>query len=70
MTSILEDMDELLGSDNHFLLSNWLNSAKSKATTHEESYAYEWNARTQITVWGRNSTLQVFKIQLIVLKKL
>jgi alpha-N-acetylglucosaminidase len=59
MIDILNDMDDLLGTDNHFLLSNWLNSAKAKATNRDESYMYEWNARTQITVWGQNSTLNV-----------
>ena len=52
MLGILEDMDELLASDRHFLLSNWLETAKAKAQTLEEREIYEWNARCQITLWS------------------
>jgi alpha-N-acetylglucosaminidase len=59
MIDILSDMEELLATDKHFLLSNWLESAKSKAVNQEESFMYEWNARTQITLWGVNYTSNV-----------
>jgi alpha-N-acetylglucosaminidase len=49
-------MDSLLATDRRFLLGNWLESAKSKATTADEKENFEWNARTQITLWGQNST--------------
>jgi len=52
MVEILEDMDELLGSNEYFLLSNWLEAAKAKAQTLEEREIYEWNARCQITLWS------------------
>ena len=52
MVQILKDMEQLLASDPHFLLGDWLESAKAKATNSDESDLYEWNARTQISVWG------------------
>jgi alpha-N-acetylglucosaminidase len=52
MLGILKDMDELLASDRHFLLSNWLETAKTKAQTLEEREIYEWDARCQITLWS------------------
>jgi alpha-N-acetylglucosaminidase len=56
MIQILTDMDTLLASDSHFLLGNWIESAKSKATNKKELDYYEWNARIQLTlwVWGEN----------------
>lgn len=52
MVQILKDMEQLLASESHFLLGNWIESAKAKAKTSDESDLYEWNARTQISVWG------------------
>ena len=49
---ILKDMEQLLASDSHFLLGNWIESAKAKASSPDDSDLYEWNARTQISVWG------------------
>ena len=37
-----------------FLLGSWLEAAKSRATNIKESKQYEYNARTQITLWGPN----------------
>jgi alpha-N-acetylglucosaminidase len=59
MVEILNDMEELLASDDHFLLSNWLESSKLKANIPEERNTYEWNARAQITLWGFNSSTNV-----------
>ena len=52
--------DTLLASDSHFLLGNWIENAKSKATNQKELYYYEWNARLQITLWGQNYTYTVY----------
>lgn len=35
-----------------FLLGPWLEDAKSAATTEEEAARFEWNMRTQISIWG------------------
>lgn len=60
LVDILNDMELLLASDKHFLLANWLQSAKSLATNYDERNQYEWNARTQVTLWGANYTYHVF----------
>lgn len=49
---LLEDIDRLLRTDQHFLLGRWLNSAKALAQTSLERQKYEYNARMQITLWG------------------
>jgi alpha-N-acetylglucosaminidase len=59
MVEILNDTDWLLASDSHFLLGNWIENAKLKATNVKEIEYYEWNARLQITVWGENYTQNV-----------
>ncbi len=56
---MLIDMETLLASDKRFLLYNWLNDAKLKATNNYERELYEWNARAQITLWGQNYTASV-----------
>ncbi|KAI7734981.1 hypothetical protein M8C21_020771 [Ambrosia artemisiifolia] len=48
---IITDIDELLASDDNFLLGTWLESAKRLALTPSEKRQYEWNARTQVTMW-------------------
>ena len=56
MKEILIDMEDLLATDSRFLLGNWLENAKSKATNQFEINLFEWNARNQITLWGTNSS--------------
>ncbi|CAM8970707.1 unnamed protein product [Rhodiola kirilowii] len=48
---LIKDIDTLLGSDDNFLLGTWLESAKKLAVTPSEMKQYEWNARTQVTMW-------------------
>lgn len=60
LIDILNDMETLLATDDHFLLSNWIAGAKSHATNYDERVLYEWNARTQLTLWGSNNTGVVF----------
>ncbi|XP_055956455.1 alpha-N-acetylglucosaminidase isoform X1 [Patella vulgata] len=49
---LLTDVDLLLASDTHFLLSNWIGDALAWATDIVEGALYEYNARNQITLWG------------------
>ncbi|XP_058464610.1 alpha-N-acetylglucosaminidase isoform X1 [Malaya genurostris] len=49
---LLEDLDRLLRSDDHFLLGKWLEAAKAMGRTRLERQKYEYNARNQITLWG------------------
>ena len=60
LIEILDDMEELLASDEHYLLSTWLNRAKAKGSNKYERDLYEFNARSQITLWGSNKTSIVF----------
>ena len=52
LLDLLGDLDMVLGSDDHFLLGTWLESAKALATNDAERKLYEYNARNQITLWG------------------
>ncbi|TBU41733.1 alpha-N-acetylglucosaminidase [Dichomitus squalens] len=55
LLALLDDLDELLATNEHSLLSNWI--ADAKRWTHgadRAAYArlLEYNARNQITLWG------------------
>lgn len=49
---LIDDMDELMGTHEAFLLGKWLEDAKSWGQTASEKQLYEKNARDQITLWG------------------
>lgn len=49
---LMDDLDELLATDVHFLLGKWLSDARKLGTTPAEKDLYEQNARWQVTVWG------------------
>ncbi|XP_054816165.1 alpha-N-acetylglucosaminidase isoform X3 [Prosopis cineraria] len=56
---LIKDIDLLLASDDNFLLGTWLESAKRLAVNPSEMKQYEWNARTQVTMWfDSNQTTQ------------
>eukprot|EP01018_Ginkgo_biloba_P022651 Gb_23620 [translate_table: standard] len=55
---LIRDMDVLLASDDGFLLGPWLESAKQLAQNPSQQQQYEWNARTQITMWFDNTELE------------
>ncbi|XP_024031957.1 alpha-N-acetylglucosaminidase [Morus notabilis] len=52
---LVEDIDTLLACHDGFLLGPWLESAKKLAQNEEEKKQFEWNARTQVTMWFDNS---------------
>ncbi|KAG2671677.1 hypothetical protein I3760_13G007600 [Carya illinoinensis] len=52
---LIKDIDVLLASDDNFLLGTWLESAKKLAKNCHELRQYEWNARTQVTMWFDNT---------------
>ncbi|KAK9128725.1 hypothetical protein Syun_017522 [Stephania yunnanensis] len=52
---LIKDIDTLLASDDNFLLGTWLESAKKLAANPTEMKQYEWNARTQVTMWYDNT---------------
>ena len=50
---LLDDMDTIVSSSEHFLLERWLSSARSLAGNDTKlADFYEFNARNQITLWG------------------
>ncbi|XP_050283732.1 alpha-N-acetylglucosaminidase [Quercus robur] len=52
---LIKDIDILLASDDNFLLGTWLKSANKLAKNPHELKLYEWNARTQVTMWFDNT---------------
>ncbi|KAL0307534.1 UNVERIFIED_CONTAM: Alpha-N-acetylglucosaminidase, partial [Sesamum angustifolium] len=52
---LTKDIDTLLAADDNFLLGTWLESAKKLSVNAEETKQYEWNARTQVTMWYDNT---------------
>lgn len=53
MLDILSDLDKVLMTDDHFLLSNWISDAKRCAGKDNQLASfYEKEARNQITLWG------------------
>lgn len=59
---LIKDIDVLLASDDNFLLGTWLESAKKLATNPTELRQYEWNARTQVTMWYDNTKINQSKL--------
>ncbi len=51
LQKMLLDLDDITGTNEHFLLGKWLKDAKSWAKNEEEAAYYEWNARTIVTIW-------------------
>ena len=47
--------DRLLGTRREFRLGHWTEAARSLGRTPEEKDLYEWNARVQITTWGKRT---------------
>lgn len=52
---LVNDLDKLLASHEGFLLGPWLENAKGLARDQQQEIQYEWNARTQITMWFDNT---------------
>ena len=48
----LHDVDELLATNDEFLLGKWLEDAKRWGETDAERATLEWNARRILTLWG------------------
>ena len=43
----------MLSTRREFLLGPWVASARALGTDAREKALYEWNAKTQITLWGK-----------------
>ncbi len=57
MLDLSDDLDELLATRRELLLGRWLRDARRWATSDAERVLYEWNARTQITLWGPQDSM-------------
>lgn len=51
--NLLLAQDRLLATRSEFRVGRWINQARSLGNTPEEKDLYEWNARVQITTWGK-----------------
>lgn len=49
---LMNDLETILKSHDHFLLGKWLNRASAMATNRLERQSYRFNALNQITLWG------------------
>ncbi|KAG2148979.1 glycoside hydrolase family 89 protein [Suillus clintonianus] len=53
LLQLLHDLDELLLTNDYFLLANWISAARSLSDGNASYAAFlEYNARNQITLWG------------------
>ncbi|KAK1293180.1 hypothetical protein QJS10_CPB17g01867 [Acorus calamus] len=59
---LIKSIDALLASDDNFLLGTWLASANQLAENRQEIRQYEWNARTQVTMWFDNTETNQSKL--------
>ncbi|UCH96563.1 MAG: alpha-N-acetylglucosaminidase C-terminal domain-containing protein, partial [Candidatus Aminicenantes bacterium] len=48
---LIRDIDELLGTNEHFLLGKWIADARKWGGNKKEKDFYEWNARSIVTMW-------------------
>lgn len=49
---IFVDLENILGTNEAFLLGKWIDAAKKCANGSQEEKLFEYNARNQITLWG------------------
>lgn len=54
----LLQQDRLLSSMPDFMVGRWIAQARALGTNAQESDHYEWNARTQITIWGNRDAAE------------
>jgi len=52
------DVDELLATNDEFLLGAWIEDAKRWGQTGAERARLEWNARRVLTLWGKTPALR------------
>lgn len=57
LVQILDDLEQILATHEHFLFGRWIREARAKAKTDQEGDQYEYNMRNQITLWGPNGEI-------------
>ncbi|XP_068641761.1 alpha-N-acetylglucosaminidase-like isoform X2 [Aristolochia californica] len=60
---LVNDIDTLLACHEGFLLGPWLESARNLATDSKQEKQFEWNARTQITMWYDNTEVEASSLR-------
>ncbi len=55
---LIYDLDELLATNDEFLLGAWISDAQRWGQTDAERARLEWNARRVLTLWGRTPALR------------
>jgi len=55
---LIDDIDELLATNEEFLLGAWIEDAKRWGQTDAERARLEWNARRVLTLWGKTPALR------------
>lgn len=58
LIALLETLDDVLNTNEHFQLATWLNRAMAWAAHNRTTAAlYEYDARNQVTLWGPNGEI-------------
>ncbi|XP_039259362.2 alpha-N-acetylglucosaminidase-like [Styela clava] len=52
LLDVIDYMDEILTTEQHFLMGKWVEDARNMGTNDAEKDLYEYNARNQVTLWG------------------
>lgn len=55
---LIRDEDELLATNDEFLLGKWIEDAQRWGKTDAERAKLEWNARRVVTLWGGDTKLR------------
>ena len=55
---VLDDIETLLASDEHFLVGRWIEAARALGDSSYEKRYNEYQARNQITIWGPNGNVR------------
>jgi alpha-N-acetylglucosaminidase len=55
---LIRDLDELLATNDEFLLGAWIEDARRWGRTDAERARLEWNARRVLTLWGKSPALR------------
>lgn len=56
---LMTDLDELLATNEHFMLDKWITDARQWGSDDAEKNFYEWNARTIVTMWEPSTKSQL-----------
>ena len=58
LLQLLQNMEQVLATNDQFLLGRWLESAKALGKQESDKKLFEFNARNQITLWGPKANVR------------